>query len=486
MLTPITSLAPTRRPASSTPTADVEVMFNPQDRVVMPDESLALQDVKPGLRSDKVAVEGRVQPEDGKYVFPPSDDRSHAALSFAAVKRTVDVFERVLGQPIQWSFGSSPLTIKPDEGEMLNAFYSREDGSLNFFHAGDPVTGQTVFSADSGEVVSHECGHAILDSLRPEYLGAWSPDPAAFHESFGDCVAMLVSLQDDKAVEKCLAETGGDLSQKNCISNNGENMGIVINHTAGHNVTGGDYGRTAVNDFTWQDPETLPHKGDATHLGSEAHSFSRLWTGAFYDIIKAMYDENVKAGMAGKDALRAAGDEGLKLYANLFKTAPEGDFTYRDMAMACVAADRKFDGGKHADLMEAAFKARKILPSEDAPVRLAAVAPKLSFVSLPAEGGEKVHRVRVTLTGDGFGQFTGAVVENPVDKDGSLTKDAESVARVQSNLKRLIDAGRIRYNDPGYKMQFPRDYFDPQGRPYLGAVRWEDGHMKIERLKIAD
>jgi len=204
---------------------------------------------------------------------------------------------------------------------MLNAFYSREDGNLNFFHAPDPVNGQTVFSADSGEVTSHECGHAILDALRPSFLNAWSPDPAAFHESFGDCMSILMALQDDATVAKCVDQTGGDLSKDNCVANNGENMGIVINHKAGKNVTGGDYGRTARNDFSWSDPSDLPAKTTYDKLSSEPHSFSRLWTGSFYDVLKGIADREMAAGKSPKDALRAAGDEGLRIYANLFKTA---------------------------------------------------------------------------------------------------------------------------------------------------------------------
>jgi len=30
----------------------------------------------------------------------------------------------------------------------------------------------------------------------------------------------------------------------------------------------------------------------------------------------------------------------------------------------------------------------------------------------------------------------------------------------------------------------PRDLFKPDGEPYIGVVRWQDGKMKLERVPI--
>jgi len=132
--------------------------------------------------------------------------------------------------------------------------------------------------------------------------------------------------------------------------------------------------------------------------------------------------------------------------------------------------------------MRDVFTKRKILT----PPR-ASFAPKetpmVAFEALPSAPTEKTHPVRVTLRGSDFGMFAGAIVENPVDNDGSLAKDAETVSRVQGSVKRLIDSGRVRFNPPGYRMQ-KSDYFDAQGQPYAGYVRWEDGQMRIERVTI--
>ena len=70
---------------------------------------------------------------------------------------------------------------------------------LSFFHdvVRDATNGRqvTVFSGESPDVVAHELGHAVLDSLKPALFELASIEAAAFHESFGDMSAILTALQ---------------------------------------------------------------------------------------------------------------------------------------------------------------------------------------------------------------------------------------------------------------------------------------------------
>ena len=50
--------------------------------------------------------------------------------------------------------------------------------------------------AFSVDVVSHEAGHAFLDVIRPDLFDTPYLETNAFHEAFGDCVAILTSLAD--------------------------------------------------------------------------------------------------------------------------------------------------------------------------------------------------------------------------------------------------------------------------------------------------
>ncbi|MEW6280934.1 MAG: hypothetical protein AB1758_20130 [Candidatus Eremiobacterota bacterium] len=467
---------PTRPPAQG-PTGDVEFSYNPQDGVVLEPGTTVIRGVRPGPSVEKARLgSGAPAPRNGNYVYSPQERGFHGANALAAVARTIEIFEKALGEPIKWAFRGQQITIHPDGGQMINAYYSRQDGSLNFFHDTDPVTGRTFYSGDSGEVVAHETGHAILDGLRPGYLSTWSPDPGAFHESFGDVLAMLACLQDDRVVARVVEQTGGDLSRPNIAANLGEELGVAINHASGENVTGGDYTRTAINKFVWQDPSTLPERGGPDQLGSEVHDFSRLWTGAMYDVIKGITDDNMQKGMGAAEALKAASTEGLQLYAGLMRTAPRGDHTYRDMAVALLQADRQFHDGKRSGLIQKVFTDRRILPQG---LDIPDARDTRAFV--PEE--EAVRKVQVSLDGPRFGRFSGALVETGVDSGQALFSDAESSQRVQQNLERLIAQGRILYTDPG-KPVSQQDLIDPQGRPYIGVVRWEDGQMQIERVKI--
>jgi len=474
---PVGTPLPTAAPAANPPTGEVEFSYNPQDQVVMAPTTTKVKGVQTGPSTERASLSGtRLEPKDGKYVYDPSDKDYVAAATLATVAKTVEVMEKAYGSKIPWAFRSEKIRVYPDAGKDFNAYYSRQAGSLNFFHDTDPKTNQVVFSGKSGEVVSHEVGHAMLDGIRPDYLGTWGTDPGGFHESFGDIMGMLMALQDDKSVEVIARQTGGDLSKQNSLAHTGEELGAAINNSVGKNVTGGSYVRNAINKFTWQDPSTLPDRGGPDQLGSEVHSWSRLWTGAFYDVLKGMVSQNMAAGMTPEKALKAAGEENLQMYGHLLKEAPRGEFTYQQMANTLLKVDSKHMGGKNQALLRQVYTDRKILN----PSLFAADAeanPRVDPNQPP------VRSLGVTLSGDDFGMFSGARVETQVDGSNPLVKDADSQNRLKGNLKRLIAQGRILYTEPHQKLE-TKDYFDQNGQPYTGVVRWVDGQMTIERVPI--
>ncbi len=481
MLNPVSRPAgnplPATSPAANPPTGEVEFSYNPQDQVVMAPTTIKVKGVESGPSTERASLSGtKLEPKDGKYVFEPADKSYVAAATLATVAKTVEVMEKAYGSKIPWAFRSEKIRVYPDAGKDFNAYYSRQAGSLNFFHDTDPKSGQVVFSGKSGEVVSHEVGHAMLDGIRPDYLGTWGTDPGGFHESFGDIMGMLMALQDDKSVDIIARQTGGDLSKQNSLAHTGEELGAAINNSVGKNVTGGNYVRNAINNFTWQDPSTLPERGGPDQLGSEVHSWSRLWTGAFYDVLKGMVNQNMAAGMTPAQALKAAGDENLQMYGYLLKEAPRGEFTYQQMANTLLKVDAKYMGGKNQELLRQVYTDRKILnPSLFASEPVASVSHD--------SNGREVRNVGITLTGDDFGMFSGARVETQVDGSFPLVKDADSQNRLKANMKRLIAQGRILYTEPHQRLS-TSDYFDCEGVPYTGVVRWVDGQMTIERVPI--
>jgi len=459
------------RPA---PSKDLEFSYNPQDKLVMGPGSFIVPAVAPDISTAKVALQGELPPENGKYVFKPEDPRYHGANAFAAVNRTLDIFTEAYGRPVTWATGREKLSVTPNAGEDFNAYYSRDDGGLFFFEGVDPKTKQSTFSADSGEVVGHEAGHAILDAIRPGYFSAWSLDPGAFHESFGDVLAMLSSLKDERVLDMVVEQTGGDLKKQNSVAALGEELGVAINNMVGQNVTGGDFTRNAINDFTWKDPASLPSNAPPDQLANQVHSFSRLWTGAFYDVFTAIVNEKLASGLDAKGALSAAADDGLKMYGRLMNIAPEGDFTFRDMAAALLKSENDGNEGKYSQLIKTVFGARGILPEE---ASLTDEAPHTLTSG--------VRKVSTALAGDEFGVFRGAEVETLLRaQEHSFAGDISAEKRLQDQMQRLIANNDIKYTEPN-QVVTTRDLFRPDGRPYTGVVRWLEGKMTIEKVRIA-
>src|SRR5215475_16129854 len=177
----------------------------------------------------------------------------------------------------KWEVGAV-LKVLLDEGADLNAYYDRK--ALNFFHGPSP-TG-TVYSGESPDIACHEMGHAILDSIKPQLWGAASHEAAAFHESFGDMSAILSALQLQSLRSAILHDTGGHLYQSSRLSRLAEQLGTAI-RAQYPDAVDPDCLRNAVNSFTYHDPITLPQMAPAAQLSSEPHSFSRVFTGAFFE-----------------------------------------------------------------------------------------------------------------------------------------------------------------------------------------------------------
>src|SRR5258708_1285214 len=134
---------------------------------------------------------------------PPGTAEFRYWTAAEALRRGADFWGALL-PGISWEVGSI-LPVDLDFGTDLNPFYDRD--GLKFCHG--KAAGRTVFSGESPDVVCHELGHAILDSLKPQLFDAASIEVAAFHESFGDMSALLSALQLPSLREGVLAETGG-------------------------------------------------------------------------------------------------------------------------------------------------------------------------------------------------------------------------------------------------------------------------------------
>src|SRR4051812_2105659 len=221
-----------------------------------------------------ISIRGKA-PAPGQYAQKTPQFRYWTAAD--ALARASAFWSRVLPAGTRWFTGAS-LPVLLDAGEDLNAYYDRR--GLNFFHR--QVRGQLLFSGESPDVVCHELGHAVLDAIRPELWDTATAEAAAFHESFGDISALLCNLQLESVRREVLSETGGRLYQSSRLSRLAEQLGWGIRQIMPDQADG-DCLRNAVNRFFYRDPNTLPPSGPASSLSSEPHSFSRVFTGAFFE-----------------------------------------------------------------------------------------------------------------------------------------------------------------------------------------------------------
>ncbi len=141
----------------------------------------------------------------------PSDPRFHQQMVYAVSSTVYAAFKAALGRDVPWGFDRAGPPLKDDgtPGRLRlrlvphgmvdeNAYYSRTNGEVRFgyYQAPDNIDAKNppngwVFTCLSHDIVAHEVSHALLDGLRPYFLVPMRSDVLAFHEAFGDLVAIF-------------------------------------------------------------------------------------------------------------------------------------------------------------------------------------------------------------------------------------------------------------------------------------------------------
>jgi hypothetical protein len=248
------------------------------------------------------------------------------------------------------------LVADLNAGVDLNAYYDR--GGLAFFR--QHVSGVTVWSGESPDIVSHETGHAVLDALCPWMWDAASAEIAAFHESFGDMTAVLAGLRLATLREQVIGETGGELSRSSRLSRLAEQLGWAVRQLAPSSADP-DCLRNASNELFYRDPVTLPPSAPASQLSSEPHSFSRVFTGAFLRSLAGMVHTVAGTGQVDDEALLTAGQDAATLLVTAVTDTAAVPSYYAQVAAHLIEADQEKFGGKYAAALQAAFVRHGIL-----------------------------------------------------------------------------------------------------------------------------
>jgi hypothetical protein len=324
-------------------------------------------------------------------LFEPGSVEFQAGQLFVVLTQTYSAWTEFFGEEFGWKSGAAALPVYPRAGVDLQAYYDQT--SLRFQYGTDPKTNQTVYSCESSDIVAHECGHAVLDAHQPDYWHALFPETGAFHESFGDISALLVTLGDPAVRAVVLAETRGDLTKSNVASRLGEQMaraGYDTGHAA--DVVSPNALRDAINPFKYRVPEKLPASAPFSKLSSGSHNFSRVFTGAFYDLLVGIYiqlrEENIV--LSADAALAQARSDAGRLIARAVDLAPKGDVPFSVHAASMITADALNFGGKYFKVLRQAFVRRKILTASVARQLKVAGASHLKTSGLVGTAGVSI------------------------------------------------------------------------------------------------
>lgn len=306
-----------------------------------------------------------------------------------AALAALDAWELVAGSLARWQGNRRRLRLRQDAGIDLNAYYDRS--SFSFFHRA--IGGTTYFSGASTDVVAHEIGHGLLDAIRPDLWDAPYMETGAFHEAFGDCMAVLTGLMDRDSRTKVLAVTT-TLKKKNFLESTAENLSEAIRRLdSSHNAA---EPRHAYNNFQFQIPETLPLDGGPGELIDEVHSFGMLFSGCFYDLIAAIYGAQTRKTEAS--LLTAAKTAGALLVKGA-STAVITPRFFQSVGRAMVLGDEEQNAGENRDRIRAAFERHGIMLGANAllaPITvLEGAAPRLGRKVSLAPATRKDLRTRI-------------------------------------------------------------------------------------------
>jgi hypothetical protein len=248
----------------------------------------------------------------------------------------------------RWWGNQATLPVLTNAGDDLNAFYDR--ASLQFFaHTFDGVT---VHSAESADVVVHEQGHAFLDAIRPDFFDVPFIEVGALHEAFGDCVALLASLEDGISRERALAASA-DLGAPQFLESLAEQLGDAILREFGPGSVEDGGLRHALNTFRWSDPTTLPPSAPADQLSGEVHSFSRVFTGAVYDSLRNVFATGPSTSAGLRKASRTIG----KLLISAIRAVPATPRVFDGVGRRMLQADVGANRGRNVEAIRDGFLA---------------------------------------------------------------------------------------------------------------------------------
>ncbi|GAB5490621.1 MAG: hypothetical protein Phog2KO_08360 [Phototrophicaceae bacterium] len=324
------------------------------------------KDIQGGLINSRVQIQDSrgvlaLPNDEGHYLYWAGTPEFDQVNAFYYTTFTLRMYERYAHRQIPWSFPSARIKVDPHVGDLANAFYNEQEQLLGF-HTFINKNGEQHSTAQSADIVTHEVAHAILDGLRDLYNESFGLGSRAFHESFGDISAILVALHDDSLIRRLLEWTDGDLKMSNFISEVAEHLTdelIQSPYFEEHTI----YLRNAFNmlEDTPFDQLAYSPENPEIDLARQEHNYSRLFTGAFYDILVGVYERFLENNQHAFVALYRARDVVGHLLIMAIEAGPVGELNFSDMAKSFITADEILYNGKYNAILRNVFNKRVIL-----------------------------------------------------------------------------------------------------------------------------
>ena len=406
-------------------------------------------------------------------LYKPGTDNFRYWVAAEALQRGAAFWKSVLPKGTSWQVGTN-LPVRLDAGDKLNAIYTRND--LRFFHT--TVGGQVMFTAESPDTLNHELGHAVLDAVRPQLWDAMTHEVAAFHESFGDMSSILSALQLPAIREQALEDTGGSLYRSSRLSRVMEQLGWGQRHRQPCSADA-DCLRNAVNCFSYAPPKTLPLTSPAVLLSSAPHSFSRVFTAAFFQMYAGMV-LLLNRPPTSDDLLTASIDAG-RLLVTAVAAAPVVTNYFSQVAAHLLEADRELFDARYASAIEFGFVGRGIL---SLPSAVAARSPTASRAASTFDVDAELPTS--AFSGSEFGLDRPVVMRvaghprrlavTAVARDGGSEPPAAAEDAAAGFLRELLIRQRVQFpGEPG---------FDDGGPIRTHTLLDEGDHLTVARVLV--
>ena len=397
-----------------------------------------------------------------------------------SLRRTADLWAPLLGRHRvkRWQ-PAETLPVTLDAGSDLNAYYDRTQ--LVFFHSGRGKA--AVYSGESPDIVCHETGHACLDALRPDLWDAPFIEIAAFHEAFGDITAMLAALALPQVREQALPALVA--SKASPLSRIAEQLGGAMRQSNPAAVES-DCLRNASNHWKYVAPESLPASAPATELSAEPHAFSRVFTGAFHDLLSRMLRDAGASPSA--DDLAAVAAAAARLVIDAVAAAPVQPDFFAQVGARLIDVDAAVFAGRYGAVITDVLVGRRILTAATAPGdrsdaatgkrAAAAGGPRQTLEINAAPYGLSTGGILVDVPrAFGAGAAAGRRGVAATDPTAAMERSADRFIGVLFENQRIELPARIRAK--GIAASAPA-----AGGRATHVLSRTDGHLRLSRLRF--